>query len=85
MTKVITSAPTEPPKQAEAVTPPVETIIPPEVKAERPPKAEPVTKTMTDSPATSPLPKALTDLMSANHVREDEIQTAVAKKGLLSG
>lgn len=80
VTKVITSPlPAEPPKQAEAVTPPVETIVPPEAKTE-PPKTEPATKIMTDSSANR-LPKALTDLMSANHVREDEIQTAVAKKG----
>lgn len=80
-TKVITSAPIDPPKQAEAVTPPVETVVPLEAKAEsEPPKTEPVTKIMTDSSANR-LPKALIDLMAANHVREDEIQTAVAKKG----
>lgn len=80
-TKVITSPPVEPPKQVEKVIPPAETIIPPEVKAEsEPPKTEPVTKTMTDNTA-SKLPKALTDLMTANKVRPFEIQTVVAKKG----
>jgi hypothetical protein len=68
-------------------TPPTEPV-----KQQEPLKSEPVKQSepakipdpkpqSTPEAATSKLPKALMDLMQANHVRPDEIQTVVGKKG----
>lgn len=73
--------PTVEQKAEPAQTPPVEPIKQQEpIKQEPKPDPKPVSAPVT-STSTGGLPKALTDLMETNHVRADEIQEVVGKKG----